>query len=76
MNEELNKLYKALSDAAEDYKSAQQALQSAQSIETAALNELNKAQAAFDTFLAKMKREAPHKSDWKRSERVGIAVKE
>lgn len=42
MNEELSKLYKSLTDAADGYKFAEETLRTAERVETAALNEKNK----------------------------------
>lgn len=76
VNEELIQLYTNLITATDVYKHAKEVAEVANRSETATLNELNKAQAAFDAFLAKMKKEAPRQSDWKSSERVGVAEKE
>lgn len=59
-----------------EYATAKDKLKIAQTEEISALNKLNTAQAAFDAFLVKMRKEAPRQSSWKSSEGTGVAIKE
>jgi hypothetical protein len=57
-------LWQALATADEDFRSAAQNEAAAASITTSKLNELNRAQRAFDEAISQTKKLAPYRSDW------------
>jgi hypothetical protein len=61
----------ALWQAQKLYEAAQEDADAARQIETAALNQLNKAQRVFDTAVSDVRAQAPEASDWKQAQRRG-----
>lgn len=64
---DMAELARALDDAAEHYRTMEARASHARSEATDALNELNRAQKAFDAGVAAHRAAAPMGSDWARS---------
>lgn len=67
-------LERALADATDELRQAEERTSEARSAECAAINRVNEAQRAFDTYVKEIRDAAPRSSDWKQRERMREAV--
>ena len=68
----LAELVYELEGAVADHASAKRTEEAARNEATDALNALNSAQKAVDAHMEKLRKDAPHNSDWKQT-RYGVA---